>query len=367
MKSNFTCGSESPLIGYTGSWHAEMYNSSSSILRGPAVRMVASTTGDAATFNFTGTGIWIFPASSTPHASYDVYLDGTLHPFEASDHSDTDTPLFYQNGLLSIPHVVSIHHTGSNGTAIDLSAIVWEERDMGNNATSSVISGEEDDSPNIAWHPLDRWSSERQTVLQDSGISNVTISVHTSNASDASMQYNFSANAISIFGNIGTNQGPYSVSLQYASGEDVSDQDSKLNEFYQAREVQSFNASFPYNRTKVLLYHASNINASKITTLTMKNIPDKQGDSLTIDYTVLLTYTHNDSTKPTRSIPVGQIVGSILGALLLLGLAFLAFYFLRQRRQGKLIRQQKTRGFRDLLARKGVITSPEQGAKDVIH
>ncbi|KAG8812130.1 hypothetical protein FRC17_002176, partial [Serendipita sp. 399] len=200
-----------------------------------------------------------------------------------------------------------------------------------------------------------------------SGISNVSISVHTTNTSDAIMQYNFSANAISIFGNIGTNQGAYSVSLEYASGEEVLDQDLKLNEFYQARALQFFNASFPYNRTKVLLYHASNINASRVTTLTMKNIPDKESDTLTIDYTILLTYNYDNSSQPHRPNSVGPIVGSILGALILLGFALLMLYFLRQRRQGKLIRQQKLSGFRDLLARKGIIASPAQETKATTH
>ncbi len=53
------------------------------------------------------------------------------------------------------------------------------------------------------------------------------------------------------------------------------------------------------------------------------------------------------------------MVGSIIGALLMLGLVLVAMYFLRRRRQGQLIRQQKTNIFRDLLAKRGVLAAPE--------
>ena len=53
------------------------------------------------------------------------------------------------------------------------------------------------------------------------------------------------------------------------------------------------------------------------------------------------------------------MVGSIIGALLMLCLVLVACYFLRRHRQGKLIRRQKTNMFRDLLARRGVLAAPE--------
>jgi hypothetical protein len=53
------------------------------------------------------------------------------------------------------------------------------------------------------------------------------------------------------------------------------------------------------------------------------------------------------------------MVGSIIGALLMLCLVLVACYFLRRHRQGKLIRRQKTNLFRDLLARRGVLAAPE--------
>jgi len=52
------------------------------------------------------------------------------------------------------------------------------------------------------------------------------------------------------------------------------------------------------------------------------------------------------------------MVGSIIAALLMVCLVAVTCYFLRRRRQGKLIRQQKLKLFRDLLAKRGVLAAP---------
>lgn len=64
-----------------------------------------------------------------------------------------------------------------------------------------------------------------------------------------------------------------------------------------------FNASFPFNRTKVLLFHAANINASRATILVLKNHPEKQGDSVSIDYSVISRYV-TDPTPIQSSFPM---------------------------------------------------------------
>jgi hypothetical protein len=64
-----------------------------------------------------------------------------------------------------------------------------------------------------------------------------------------------------------------------------------------------FNASFPFNRTKVLLFHAADINASRTTTMVLKNHPQKQGDSISIDYSVVSRYI-TDSNPVRSSFPM---------------------------------------------------------------
>jgi hypothetical protein len=105
------------------------------------------------------------------------------------------------------------------------------------------------------------------------------------------------ANSISIYGTVGTSQGPYSALLQYASTDGETNHDH--DDYYDLPPEQFLNASFPFNRTGVLLFHVTNINSSRVTSLIMKNHPDKQGDSLSIDYSVTAIY-GTGSTMPSR-------------------------------------------------------------------
>lgn len=363
MKQNYTCESASPLLDYTGAWVPQVGDVPGSSNASSSVRMVSKSNGDSVSFNFTGTGIWIYPATNTPHGSYDVFLDGTPQRFEPSTGpTDVNAPLFQASNLQAIPHVLSIHNTEASGSSyLDLAFVTWEERDKYGNATSISTQGDEDDSSSMSWHPFDMWMSETEVVAPGPnagvGAPSISLIVHTANYSGAWMQYNFSANTVSIYGNVGPKQGPYSVLLQYVLDNGVTADDADSS--YELPDEMFFNASFPVNRTKVLLFHATNINASRTTTLKLTNHPDKQGDSVSIDYSVLARYVTSISSDGVQSsFPVPAMVGSIIGALLMLGLVLVALYFLRRRRKVKLIRQQKTNVFRDLLARRGVL-SPE--------
>jgi hypothetical protein len=108
------------------------------------------------------------------------------------------------------------------------------------------------------------------------------------------------ANSISIYGTVGTSQGPYSALLEYVPED--GETNHERNDYYDLPPEQYLNASFPLNRTGVLLFHATNINSSRVTTLTMKNHPDKQGESLSIDYSVTAIYSTDSSpsTMPSK-------------------------------------------------------------------
>jgi hypothetical protein len=102
-----------------------------------------------------------------------VYLDGTPTRVPSSNGPpDIDVPLFQSTGLQSIPHVLSVHNTGMNGSInsgyLDLAVITWEERDMYGNATDVSIQGDEDDSNAFSWHPFDMWTAQNQIVVEDS-------------------------------------------------------------------------------------------------------------------------------------------------------------------------------------------------------
>jgi hypothetical protein len=103
------------------------------------------------------------------------------------------------------------------------------------------------------------------------------------------------ANSISIYGTVGTSQGPYSALLEYASNN--GETNHTHDDYYDLPPEQFLNASFPFNRTGVLLFHVTNINSSRVTSLIMKNHPEKQGDSLSIDYSVTAIYSTDITTR----------------------------------------------------------------------
>jgi hypothetical protein len=115
-------------------------------------------------------------------SSYDIYLDGTLSRFNASSTATNSTvPLFKATGLPSIPHVLSIHNTGTqavtsaNSTSVlNINAITWELRDRYGNATSMSISSNEDDSTAFSWHPFDYWMTETQNFVDGSESTTIT-------------------------------------------------------------------------------------------------------------------------------------------------------------------------------------------------
>jgi hypothetical protein len=105
---------------------------------------------------------------------------------------------------------------------------------------------------------------------------------------------------VSIFGNVGPAHGAYSAKLEYVEEDNTTETRVDSDDYFDLPDEQMFNASFPYNRTRVLLYHASNINSSRKAILTIENIPAKQGDSLSVDYAVHLNF-HYDEYQSPRS------------------------------------------------------------------
>lgn len=375
MKINLTYTCDSPLITFSGNWTAES-NSVQASSNAPAVRMVSRAHGDSLTFNFTGTGIWIYPATNTPRSSFDVYLDGTLSRFDGSNEpSDVTDPLFSKTGLLFIPHVVSIHNTGAlslgSSPYLDLAYVTYEYRDKFGNATSMDVSGDYADSRNIAWYPPEEWTTSTRVVLL--GSQNVTFKYRKTAAADAWMEYNFTGSTLSVFGSVGPSYGAYSVSLRYADGEDITDDDDPGNalpitresELYERTVYHAFNGSFSIDRQGVLLYRATNLNSGRVMTLVMRNLPQKQGQLLAVERTELFKYGYQLPKPRARGLSGGGIAGLVVGSLLLVGICFLALYFLRQRRRGQLVRQQKTNLFRDILARRGILSNPD--AKRTSH
>lgn len=371
MKQNLTCWCDSPLIEYTGSWTPRPVEDPSSLDIDPSISMESNRQGDMAAFNFTGTAVWIWPGSDKPHGSYDVYLDGTPSRFNASNAATNQTiPLFKATGLPSIPHTLSIHNTGSqdvsssNDTSLlNIYALTWEMRDRYGNATSMGVSSLEDEWGDFSFHPFDYWMTETSSFLD--GLRNLTITTHTTNSSGSWMQYNFTgSDTVSIFGNVGPKHGAYSVKLEYVEDDDTTEPPSDNDDHFDLPGKQIFNASFPYNRTRVLLFHASNINSSRKAMLTMENIPAKLGDSLTIDYATHLRFYYGDHQRPrSRTLSAGALAGIIVSGLVSLGLILLGMYFLRKRRQGKLIRRQKLNLFKGLLIKRGVLRSQEDHTK----
>ncbi|PVF97551.1 hypothetical protein CPB86DRAFT_797988 [Serendipita vermifera] len=358
MKQPLTCWVDSPLIKYAGSWTPR-----------PGIVRTPWDGGDLLVFNFTGVAVWVYPGNADPRASYNVFLDGTLSKFNATDiETIPNKPLFQATGLSNGPHTLSLHNTGTQGLSssnssslLNVFLITWEIADRYDNATQIIHSSSDYEWNTASWNPSDSWKADILSVVEGSIVAHSI--EHTTNSSDAWMQYNFTGvDTVEIYGNVGPKHGAYSVKLEYVGQDDHTVTQLDNDAYFNLPGERVFNASFPSDRSKVLMFHASNLNPNRKTMLTAKNIPSNQESLLALDYATHFRYQFGDSAQRagdgashSTRLSSGAISGIVIGALLLFALGILGLYLLRRRRQGKLVRQHKLDLFKGLLIKREII------------
>ncbi|OAX44144.1 hypothetical protein K503DRAFT_730129 [Rhizopogon vinicolor AM-OR11-026] len=315
----FLADDKSPLIHYDSGWAAG--NSGDDNLADQYFRgtfQTSNATGGTATFSFNGTGFWIYGAKRTNHGTFTVTVDNQSFS-NINGQSNVNLfqqVLFNQSGLAQGLHTVSLMNTGSGGTNyVDIDIVVWETEIDGELVTRTI-----DDTDAAFQYQEPAWNANPTNVNL---FSNAT--GHSTSSYDAVTTLIFTAESVSIFGSVGPNNGPYSVSLD--SG-----------------QANTFNATTYLTFYEVMLYHADNLGPGQHQ-LTLTNLPDSNGQTLDIDYAVLLASSSSSSSNSSGStsgtssssdnaastgLGSGAIVGIVIVAVIAVLALAAAFFFYRR-------------------------------------
>ncbi|OJA07835.1 hypothetical protein AZE42_06353 [Rhizopogon vesiculosus] len=340
--ATFLADDKSPLIHYDSGWAAG--NSGDDNLADQYFRgtfQTSNATGGTATFSFNGTGFWIYGAKRTNHGTFTVTVDSQSFS-NINGESNVNLfqqVLFNQSGLTQGLHTVSLMNTGSGNTNyVDIDMVeflhplttlmahclrsfkvVWETEIDGELVTRTI-----DDTDAAFQYQEPAWNANPTNVNL---FSNAT--GHSTSSYDATTTLSFTGmsftESVSIFGSVGPNNGPYSVSLD--SG-----------------QANTFNATAYLTFYEVMLYHADNLGPGQHQ-LTLTNLPDSNGQTLDIDYAVLLASSSSSSSNSSSStsgtssssdnaastgLGSGAIAGIVIVAVIAILALAAAFFFYRR-------------------------------------
>ncbi|KAH7888794.1 hypothetical protein F5I97DRAFT_1935252 [Phlebopus sp. FC_14] len=297
---------KSPLITYDASWTPGTSADSQADQYYLGTFTINNETDGTAKFSFNGTAFWIYGAKRSNHGSYTVQVDDATF---ANNNGDSPNNLFQQSlfnlsGLSQQLHTVSITNTASGGLYVDIDLIVWQS-EVGSDSDQLVPETVEDTDPRFQYQDL-AWSTSPSNV---NFFSNGT--GHTTESYNASATFIFTVReAITLFGATGPSNGPYSVQLDEG-------------------QAIKYNATTFTPLYGVTLFHADNLGSGQHE-ITVTNLPDTNGQSLSIDYAVLLsssTSSLTTSTDPSQlsSGAIAGVVVSVVAAVVALAAA--AFFY----------------------------------------
>ncbi|KAJ7708885.1 hypothetical protein B0H17DRAFT_1031164 [Mycena rosella] len=312
---NVTIDDASPLIVYgaPGAWQQ---NSSNDAYNGGYTS--TSNPYATATLEFTGTWVAVNGSKNMYHGAYNVSLDGYPHALNGwtSDDTSFQTEIFNSGPLESGPHTLIISNIDSRWMTLDIDAITWS-CDLGApNASDVTLQNTTVDDTNQAftYFPHGSWDMNPANVAsfaQKTG--------HSTSLANASVNYTFSGDAVSIYGTTGPQNSQYTV----LPGD---------------RPPQMFTATRDVPSSKVLLYFGDQFGPGNHTITLVNQNP---GGLLQIDYAVVHAVTSPSSSSapgPTTSSGTPYIPGQSdvpsphaslpAGAIVAIAFAALAFGFL---------------------------------------
>jgi hypothetical protein len=276
---NTTIDDASPLINYQpdGFWTQSVSNEA---LAGGYTNTTWQNA--SATFQFWGTWVMVTGSKNDYHGGYTVELDGFKYPLNGSEPypGEWKAPLFVSEHLADDElHTLTI--TNDEWLTLDIDSITWT-CDVGErNATNSPLQNTtvDDGEGAFSWFPQGAWGMNPSNLTmfsQETG--------HSTSQVNASVNYTFIGDAVSIYGSAGPGHSSYSVWPPH-------------------RSAQEFDASRDTFSPQVLLYFGDGFGPGNHT-VTLKN----EGSGLfQVDYAVVHTavvQTANTlSLSPTSVIP----------------------------------------------------------------
>ncbi|KAI0062876.1 hypothetical protein BV25DRAFT_1915625 [Artomyces pyxidatus] len=297
---------------------------------------VTSAQGATATISFNGTGIWLFGAKRANYGAYTVAIDGEVVQGNAqSGQAAFQQMLGGKSGLAMGIHTAVLTNTGS-GTSVDVDSIVFETQ-IGSSGASVTNTTTDDLSPSFVYLPTPQdWTINNLQGCLDN-------SLHFTQTGGAQAQFNFTGDAVALYGTTSPDHANYTVSVDGAT---------------QALDGGS-NGGARILHKQTLLYFGSNFGPGEHV-FTMTANPTQAGQANTgkfMDVDAITVYSatggngtttnkvnngsssgssqsnsSNDSARPSPS-KTGLLVGVIAAvSFLLILLVLLAFLLYRRRR-----------------------------------
>ncbi|KAJ7483163.1 hypothetical protein FB451DRAFT_1233557 [Mycena latifolia] len=269
-----------------------------------------------ATFDFVGTSVAVNGSSNASHGAYQVTLDGRNHTLNGStSHSKSFlTEIFNSGPIESGHHTLTIMNL--EWKTLDIDSITWS-CDLGaQNASDASLQKTtvDDTDPAFTWFPQGSWNKDPPSLASFSGQTG-----HSTSHVNASVNYTFSGDAVSIYGTTGPKNSQYIVQRP----------DRPQQEYTATRDISS---------SKVLLYFGDGFGPGTNHTVTLVN---QTPGLFQIDYAVVHTVNSpspSSSSAPSQPtsgppiIPEKTDVSSSTklpaGAIVAIAIAALAFVFL---------------------------------------
>ncbi|KAG8955860.1 hypothetical protein FRC04_006307 [Tulasnella sp. 424] len=293
---------------------------------------LTTTNGAYASFSFNGTGVWIYGAKRGNHGPYRCNVDGNDRAIQSgfSAANQISVELCSAPNLKMGSHVITITNLWTDATApyLDVDYIVWETK-ISDQATRQSIVVDDNDTNSIQYTPPGEWSANACQNM--AAYSANTCHVTGSNTAKASLT--FEGDAIAVYGGVGPQYGPYTVSLD-------------------GQDPAQFTANSTNSHTQQILYFASGLGAGNHS-IVINNNPTSIGNQLDLDYVQILgsgiptTGTNSGNNSSGGSSKVGPIVGAVVGVIGLIALIGLGWFFWRRRKQSRQPRDKVDLGEND--------------------
>ncbi|KAK7472648.1 hypothetical protein VKT23_000761 [Stygiomarasmius scandens] len=325
---NYTVEDSSPLINYSpaDAWTDARNDTSLPSYSGASYH--STTTKDAsASFQFNGTGVWIFGAKRPNYGDYSIAVDGTDVVASASAEGSQDQFKQLLGSKLNMSygtHTITFSISGTS--TIDIDFIEVETRLSGNEITKSVM----DDTDNrIIYMPsAANWSvnNNKNLFVQDT--------LHFSQTQGASLSFPFVGESIAIYGTTSPDHADVQIEL-----------DGQVMDVLPGGSGGRTSGL----HTQVLLFYQDSLDSGQHS-LTMTSI-ERSGTGPFIDLDAVFTYSSNltgnssqggtapsasGQTPEAHSVPIGVIVGASVGGTFGLLLLLLLLHLLHRRRRTNL-------------------------------
>ncbi|KAJ8495396.1 hypothetical protein ONZ45_g12880 [Pleurotus djamor] len=270
-------------------------------------------------FTFNGTGVQIFGARRGNHGNFQITIDNNAFPSisGASAQDKFQDSLFSTTALTQGLHTLTLTNqpTDGNHNFVDIDFITWQSN-IGKDDDQLVVRTVQDMDPAFVYQPANAWTSAPDHIGLFSGGTGHSIGNGTS------------GDGIQLYGPIGPNGSPYSISIDGGPS-------------------RQFSASNTAYTPQMMLFHADNLGDGKHV-LKLEHQPAAPNQQFAIDYANVLSSSSMSSAQNTApqngnsssgnsssGLSGGLIAGIVLPILVIIGCVVVVGIILVRRRRAR--------------------------------